>query len=146
MGGGRTCVVDAAAAPRTARLLLDSPRRPLPACYLLRGSRLYDVGSSPSDVAHARRADADSTVDALPLAFAARESAKAAVAALGRVRLACAAPRVARFLCHASDGDVAFWIGAPGPVPLYRDRFPTVVDGKRTTVALVSRLRRWRPP
>ena len=123
-------------APRTARLLVDSPRRPLPACYLAKAGRLYDVGCAPAELAAAAAAAAVPAGD-VAACFAAREAAKAAVVALKRLRLACAAGRVASCLCRARDAEVAFWVSGPAR-PLFREKWPGP-HGK--PISLVSRLR-----
>ena len=143
VAAGDACAVvrvDAASAPRTARLLLDSPRRPLPAAFLLRGAALYDVGAAPAELAAAVSANAASTLagEGLVAALRDREAAKAAVRVLVRRRLGCAGVAVARFLCSAADAEIAFWLGGPPPP---RSRASFGPPRKKRSATLIAHLR-----
>lgn len=143
----RVLVVDARRAPRTARLLLDSPRRPIPCCFLARGRALFDVGASKTEIDRAAAAADGLALDRFPEAFSDRQAAKAAVTCLKRRRLACAALNVATCLCDASLAEIAFWIDGPPP-PVCRRAFgflpATSKGGAPKPITLASRLRSWR--
>ena len=116
--------VDARTAPRTARRLLGSERRPLPAMFLLKGASVVDVGSRFLEVSRAVWASEQPGDDAMTRALFERETAKAAVRALSRRRLACAAARVAACLCDAAPAEIAFWASSARPPPPARRVFP----------------------